>query len=69
MKAIKSEIKKVILESGGYPNFTKREYLDAIRLTLFDRLSDKQIEYIHFKDIDVDGLIMKLTSELTKETF
>lgn len=69
MKAIKSEIKKAVLESGGYPNFTKREYLDAIRLTIFDRLSDRQIEYIHREDIDVDALIMKITADFTKDTF
>lgn len=67
MKALKCEIKKAVLESGGYPNFTKLEYLDAIRHTLFNRLSNEQIRLINSKNIDVDSLIMKITADLTKE--
>jgi hypothetical protein len=69
MKTLRSEIKKAVLESGGYPNFTKREYLDAIRLIIFNRLTDQQIEYIRREDIDVDALIMKVTADLTKNIF
>lgn len=69
MKALKSETKKAILESGGHPNFTRREYVDAIRLTVFNRLSDEQIERIHREDFDVDALIIKITVDLTKDIF
>lgn len=69
MKAIRSEIKKVILESGGYPNFTKREYLDAIRLAAFSRLSSKQIEYARDKNVDFDALIIEITADVTRDMF
>lgn len=69
MDEIKSEIKKAILESGGYPNFTKREYLDAIRLAAFNRLSSKQIDYARDKNVDFDALIMKITADVTKNLF
>lgn len=34
MKSIKSKIKKVIQKSNGYPDFTRNEYLEHIRLHL-----------------------------------
>lgn len=69
MKALRSEIKEVIMESGGYPNYSRREYLDAIGHTLLNRLSDKQVEYTRRKNIDLDALIMEITAKLTSDIF
>lgn len=69
MKTIKNKIKSVIQESNGYPNYTQREYLDAIRLILNEEFSSKELEYIKSKDIDLDQWIMEITEEVTSGLF
>lgn len=69
MKTIKSKIRQFIRESNGYPNYTQREYLDAIRLSLNEEFSNKELEYIESKNIDLDQWIMEITEEVTSDLF
>lgn len=69
MKTIKNKIKSVIQGSNGYPNYTQREYLDAIRLILNEEFSNKELEYIESKNIDLDQWIMEVTEEVTSDLF
>lgn len=69
MKTIKNKIKNVIEESNGFPNYTQREYLDSIRLLLKEELSNKELEYIKFKNIDLDKWIMEITEDVTGDLF
>lgn len=55
----------MIQRSNGCPNYTRREYLDAIRLILNEELSNKELEYIELKAINLDQWIMEITEDLT----
>lgn len=69
MKTTKNKIRRVIQGSNGYPNYTPREYLDTIRLVLKEELSNKELEYIKAKNINLDQLIMEITEEVTSDLF
>ena len=69
MKTIKSKIKKVIQGSNGYPNYTRREYLKAIRLVLNEKLSKEELDYIESIKIYLDQWIMEITEEVTNNFF
>lgn len=69
MKTIKNKIRNVIKESNGYPNYSQREYLDAIRFALNQELSVKEFQYIESKNINLDKWIMEITAEITEGLF
>ena len=69
MRTIKSKIKKVIQGSNGYPNYTRREYLKAIRLVLNEKLSKEELDYIESIKIYLDQWIMEITEEVTNNFF
>ncbi|MBY0315404.1 MAG: hypothetical protein K2Q26_07785 [Bdellovibrionales bacterium] len=69
MKTIKNKIKSVIKESNGYPTYSQREYLDAIRLILNEGFSSKELEYIESESIDLDQWIMEITEEVMSDLF
>ena len=55
--------------SNGYPTYTQREYLDAIRLVLYEEFTIKELKYIETKNIDLDQWIMEITKEFTIDLF
>lgn len=69
MKAIKNKIKKVIRESNGFPNYTKQEYIEAIRHMLNEEFSNEELAFIEHKKIDLDKWIMAITKEITEDLF
>lgn len=69
MKSIKSKIAVSIKKSNGFLNFTRREYLDSVRLLLNDELSDDELDFIQDHKIVLDQWIMEITKEITKDQF
>jgi hypothetical protein len=69
MKSIKSKIKKVINGSNGFPNYTRREYLDSVRLLLNEEFSNDERVFIRRQKINLDEWIMEITTEITKNLF
>ncbi|MEK6775158.1 MAG: hypothetical protein AABY64_14550 [Bdellovibrionota bacterium] len=69
MKSIRSKITKVIKKSNGFPNYTRREYLDSVRLLLDEEFSKNELDFIQGHKINLDKWIMEITSEFTKDLF
>ena len=69
VKTIKSKIEKVIKGSNGFPRYTRREYLDSVRLLLNKELSDDEVDFIQIHKINLDKWIMEITTEITKDLF
>ena len=69
MKSIKSKIEKAVYKSNGYPNLLRREYLAAIRLSIYDKLSNKEIDYIRENRVNLNKWIMEITKEVTEALF
>lgn len=69
MKSLKSKITKVIKGSNGFPNYTRREYLDSVRFLLNDELFKDEVDFIQRHKINLDKWIMEITAEFTKVLF
>lgn len=69
MKSIKNKIKKVIKESNGFPNYTRREYLDSVRLLLKEEFSNDELKFIQSQKVNLDKWIMEITTEVTEDYF
>ena len=66
---IKSKIRKVIQGTNGFPNHSKREYLNSIRLLLHEEFSNEEVLFIKTQKISLNKLIMEVTKEATEDLF
>lgn len=69
MKSIKNKITDVIRKSNGFPNYTRHEYLEAIRLVLNSEFTKEEITFIQSRKINLDNWIMAITKEITVDLF